>query len=296
MNPPTVKQTAILVATLLGLCTLVFAAVDVDAEINRLQTQFKNMKPPPELIGNLLQQIQSHCKNQRKIDQASLNNASKCVEQYMNETQLIDDVKKAVPDGKLDDVFRGMCLKWPKIRGCLKEFFVIIEDCWQKGDKVTKIVDESVKFFCGDDNDGSRIALFLAEGGFECLEKHGDGVKKCMADINEFEDIPEDPSQIKIPDPNNLAVTTDEICEKMEELATCTGKELKKCRDTTPENLVTSMLHFSSGQIGCNIKPVQTSNQRAGSVSASGSGSFSSEINTLVGWIVTSAVVAGVVL
>lgn len=35
MNPPTVKQTAILVATLLGLCTLVFAAVDVDAEINR---------------------------------------------------------------------------------------------------------------------------------------------------------------------------------------------------------------------------------------------------------------------
>lgn len=45
----------------------------------------------------------------------------------MNETQLIDDVKKAVPDGKLDDVFRGMCLKWPKVSRYILLLFIYPE-------------------------------------------------------------------------------------------------------------------------------------------------------------------------
>jgi hypothetical protein len=125
---------------------------------------------------------------------------------------------------------------------------------------------------------GGRIALFFADGGMTCLQEHGDGVKRCMGDINEFEnDVPVNP---QISD-----IKTEEICEKMQKMATCARTELKKCKDTTPENIVSSMLHSSGQTIGCKFaKPKSTS---------SVSSTSPSEINTLLGWVLTSLAAGG---
>ena len=80
------------------------------------------------------------------------------MDRNFNNTELEEDIREAIPAGKLDEVFHDMCIKWPKVKGCMKHFIDLIEDCWAKGDKVTKVMDSMVNFFCGDNNDGARIA------------------------------------------------------------------------------------------------------------------------------------------
>jgi hypothetical protein len=248
--------------------SVILAEVNVHEEINRLESHLEKMKPPPELIGSILEQFQQHCKSSRKVDEALLTNMSKCVEKYMNETQLITDIKKAVPEGQLDMVFHDTCLKWPKVKACMSEVFEIIDECWDRGDKVNKIVDEGIKFFCGDDNDGARIALFLAEGGMECLEKHGDHVKTCVEGKHDLPDVADGIPEL----PANLVPKKDDICQALNSLEECTSKELRHCKDPTPENLATSMIKYVAKAVECKVIERPMSNRSAGkSFSQSGS-------------------------
>lgn len=70
---------------------------------------------------------------------------------------------------------------------------------------MNKFFDEAVHFFCGDDNDGARIAMFLAEGGYNCLQQHGDAVKECVEEKQLFpEEIPELDSPLKVPEKEDI--------------------------------------------------------------------------------------------
>lgn len=51
-----------------------------------------------------------------------------------------------------------MCLKWPKVKSCLKPVLEIVEECWDNGTLVNTGLDSMVDFFCGKDNDGAYIA------------------------------------------------------------------------------------------------------------------------------------------
>lgn len=42
-------------------------------------------------------------------------NVSHCIEKYFNVSQVANDMREAVPEGKMDTVFRDMCIKWPKV-------------------------------------------------------------------------------------------------------------------------------------------------------------------------------------
>jgi len=231
--------------------------INVNEEIERVEGHLKTIKPTPELIGAVLQQLEQHChgKGTKKIDQTTLTNVSQCMEKHMNETQLISDIKKSIPEGQLDTVFHDTCLKWPKIKACMNDLFVVIDECWDGGDKVTKVVDEAIKFFCGDDDDGARIALFLAEGGMECLEQHGDHVKSCVESRQE-KNLAKLPDNLDggLPDLPDKLPGKDDICEALTDMMECTSKELRRCKDPTPENLATSMIRYVAKAVKCTIK------------------------------------------
>lgn len=38
------------------------------------------------------------------------------MEQYFNVSKVAADMRAAVPEGKMDDVFRDMCVKWPQVK------------------------------------------------------------------------------------------------------------------------------------------------------------------------------------
>lgn len=139
------------------------------------------------------------------------------------------------------------------------DFFDIVEDCWQKGNKVSKFVDEFVRFYCGDENNGERIAIFFAEGGFECIQTHGDEVKKCIEKKQDIAGIELNEESLSNIDLNDLAnkplplPKTDEICTNMEQLYECVSVEFRKCKDPTPENLMSSMLKQVSKALECKI-------------------------------------------
>ncbi|CAL8108915.1 unnamed protein product [Orchesella dallaii] len=228
----------------------------VISEIDKVETMIKTLKTPPELIDAVLKQVETHCKKNRTIDQSYLNNASKCMEGHLNITKIADDMRAAVPEGKMDTVFRDMCIKWPKVKGCLSEFFTIIDECWNKGDKVSKFVDEVVRFYCGDDNNGERIAIFFAEGGIDCVEKHGDDVKRCIEEKQDFEVNEESLQDLNAENLNELVSKVpkkDDICESIQQAQECTSVGLRKCKDPTPENLMTSMLMQVGKGLECKI-------------------------------------------
>lgn len=87
--------------------------------------------------------------------------------------------------------------------------------------------------------------MFLAEGGLNCLEKHGDTVRDC---INE----------------HNTEENQEDLCRSVETVSEC-AVTFKKCSDPTPENLISSMLRQVQKVMGC---PVTSEAYRSGSSGA----------------------------
>ena len=63
---------------------------------------------------------------------------------------------------------QDICTKWPNIRECIKNFIDIIDECWIDRDTLTKIIDSTVTFGCGENNDGARFSREL----LDCTVKH----------------------------------------------------------------------------------------------------------------------------
>lgn len=164
-----------------------------------------------------------------------------------------------------------MCYLRLQVKGCVKDFFDVVDECWQKGDKVSKFIDEAVKFYCGDDNGGERIAIFFAEGGLDCVQERGEEVKRCVEEKNGIdeetvheqlsgnpEDLTDAINKLKVPQ-------SDEICKKITELHECASIGLKKCKDPTPENLMTSMLRQVGKALECKVAELQRSDSQTSS-------------------------------
>lgn len=150
----------------------------------------------------------------------------------------------------------------------MRDFFDVVDDCWQKGDKVSRFIDEVVRFYCGEDNSGEKIAIFFAEGGLECLQTHGDEVKKCVEAKQDLEINEDTLSNLNNLDLNDLASKrvpkTDEICTSIEQLHECASLGLRKCKDPTPENLMTSMLMQVGKALECKVTDFKTRSPQTG--------------------------------
>ena len=106
-----------------------------------------------------------------------------CLRDQVNVTVLQDEIENAKPTGDLDVVFAKYCKKTPTVLDCVKEFTNVSELCLEEKEKdslkvVLNVSATLAEFVCH--KDGDRIAMFIAEGGVECLTNQKDGVQECF--------------------------------------------------------------------------------------------------------------------
>jgi len=154
------------------------------------------------------------------------------IEQEMNE-------KKA--SGDLDIVFKKYCGQpMTNLRRCLESFLEASHQCLKEEDRVglnvtMSMVDAAIDFACH--NSGDRMALFMAESGMECVEKHKDDMLTCLnrSVPSIFKD---DASSSRM----HFYVFQKENCAKGEAIIRCVEDSLLHCNDPTPSNLVHGLL------------------------------------------------------
>lgn len=178
-------------------------------------------------------------------------NARICIEKYVNFTTIEEELEEKKKTGSMDEVFSKYCKKWPDIKGCFDKAVSISRSCMDKKEedafnRTLDIINDLQEFMCY--KDGDRLAMFVAEGGVECMSERKDGVQEC---VNKT-------LGSRIPDADDLSVTnlpvmlfTDRDCDDFEEVRECVNHELEKCKDSTPANIVDAFFKFLKKQLPC---------------------------------------------
>jgi hypothetical protein len=152
--------------------------------------------------------------------------------------QEMDDKKTS---GDLDVVFKKYCGQpMTNLRRCLETFLQASHQCLKEEDRVglnvtMSMVDAAIDFACH--NSGDRMALFMAEAGMDCVEKHKDDMLTCLnrSVPSIFKD---DGSSTRM----HFYVFQKENCAKGEAIIRCVEDSLLHCQDPTPSNLVHGLL------------------------------------------------------
>ncbi|KAG8247844.1 Interferon- developmental regulator 1 [Homalodisca vitripennis] len=106
-----------------------------------------------------------------------------CFRHFVNYSQIKQEIELAKPTGNLDVVFRKYCRRSHQFRDCVTNFTETLEPCLspdERGSKQTFIdmLDSLIKFVCF--KEGRHIALFIAEGGPECLMSNEEKIQECL--------------------------------------------------------------------------------------------------------------------
>ncbi|XP_076756906.1 27 kDa hemolymph protein-like [Xylocopa sonorina] len=172
-----------------------------------------------------------------------------CLKSFVNLTQLEKEMGKYKLTGDLDLLFKNYCRKTPTLKKCVSNFTAAIDPCLESEEKengkiIRNITDSLLNFVCF--KEGDRIALFIAAQGPECLESKQQEMQNCAnRTIGHY--IPQiDPNNATLPGLNNLPslVLGASECADIMKLQTCVIKELEKCSDPTPANIVDSIFTF----------------------------------------------------
>lgn len=191
--------------------------------------------------------------------QAGKDELQECFKSLVNVTELQAEMEQAKPTGDLDTVFRKYCRKSPQFQQCVTNFTALIEPCLNEEEKENKdliqnITDSILKFVCF--KEGDRIALFIAEGGPECLSANQDAIQTC-ANQTFTKNLPKETLSV-----DNLPslVFGEEQCRDMTDLQDCVVKALETCSEPTPANIVDSMFNFVRKMTPCS--KFKTTSQR----------------------------------
>lgn len=176
--------------------------------------------------------------------QNAKNELMDCVQNLINITELQQKVEDAKPVGKLDEVSREYCHKSPVLKNCIQNFTDSVEGCLEEAEKESvrttlNVTNAILDFVCH--KQGDRIALFIAEGGQDCLNKTSTEIQECMnSTLGKL--VPQEKSNLEsLPQ----LVLGEKECRVMQDMQTCTVNVMeKKCSEPTPANIVESMFKF----------------------------------------------------
>jgi len=182
--------------------------------------------------------------------EAGRDELQECIMSLVNVTELQAEMEQAKPTGDLDSVFRKYCRRSPQFQQCVNNFTLLIEPCLNEEEKENKkliqnITDSILKFVCY--KEGDRIALFIAEGGPECLSANQEAIQNC-ANKTITKNLPKETLSV-----DNLPslVFGEEQCRDMADLQKCVVKALESCSEPTPANIVDSMFNFVRKMTPC---------------------------------------------
>ncbi|KAK6637628.1 hypothetical protein RUM44_008050 [Polyplax serrata] len=204
------------------------------------------------------------------------NEATECIKGLVDINQLQEEMEKAKPTGDLDSVFKKYCKKTPEFKGCVSTFTDSLKPCLEEEEKqgmatVLNVTEQLAEFICY--KEGDRIALFIAEGGPECLESSKDDVWKCVETV--FKKHIPNTEEVTIND-IPLLLFKAEQCKDFHNLQTCVVKQLEKCKEPTPANIIDSLFNFVKKATPCaSYKFVDESVEAANKSQAGRTSSFS---------------------
>ncbi|XP_015521684.1 27 kDa hemolymph protein-like isoform X1 [Neodiprion pinetum] len=191
-------------------------------------------------------------------------NLMECVTPLINFTQLEAEMAEATPKGDLDVVFKKYCGKIPDLKACVTQASNLTKPCLEAEERQSinmfhNVTDALLGFIC--DNEGDRIAMFLAAGGRECFNNSRQAIEKCandtlkthlsIANLNQTGLSPLD----SIP----LLILDADKCRDIEKFQNCTVRVLEECKDPTPANVFDSLVNFAMRSTPCNPAPVSNS-------------------------------------
>jgi len=172
-----------------------------------------------------------------------------CLQGLVDVETLKNEVEEAKKTGSMDEVFGKYCAKRPIVANCVRNFTDTISLCMEDAEKqalniTLEIVKQLGEFICF--KDGDRIAMFVAEGGVECIKDHAEGIKNC---VNKTFKIETEINTNALP---NLLIDKKK-CDDLGKLQACVVEELEKCKDSTPANIVDALFRFVK-KSACNTK------------------------------------------
>lgn len=176
---------------------------------------------------------------------AAKDSMEQCFKSLVNFTKLQSEMEKNKPTGDLDIVFKNYCRKAPTLKRCVSEFTAAVEPCLEPEEKENKriiqnITDSLLDFVCY--KEGDRIALFISADGPECLESKSNELQHCAnTTFGSYM-----PVSGALPGLDNLPplVLGEKECADISKLQSCVVRELEKCNDPTPANIVDSIFNF----------------------------------------------------
>ncbi|KAK1117575.1 hypothetical protein K0M31_016608 [Melipona bicolor] len=172
-----------------------------------------------------------------------------CLTSFVNFTQLEKEMEQYKPTGDLDIVFKRYCQKTPILKQCVRNFTTGLEPCLEAKERENKeiiqnITNSLLNFVCY--KEGDRIALFIAANGPECLRSKQQETLQCINSTlgNYMPQLEPNSDSLKTIDSLPFLVLGNKECTDMSKLQTCVVKELEKCSDPTPANIVDSIFNF----------------------------------------------------
>uniref|UniRef100_A0A1B6GKM1 27 kDa hemolymph protein n=1 Tax=Cuerna arida TaxID=1464854 RepID=A0A1B6GKM1_9HEMI len=167
-----------------------------------------------------------------------------CLRKLINYTEIKIEIEQAKPTGDLDVVFKKYCRKSPQLRYCVSNFTEGIEPCLSPEERYMKqtilnITDALIRFICY--KEGERIALFIAEGGPECLKDNQDKIVQCFnSTFSHYI-----PKEVAAEQKEALLFQLGEKeCRDISKLERCVVEHLEKCSEPTPSNVVESLITY----------------------------------------------------
>ncbi|KAK5644384.1 hypothetical protein RI129_005684 [Pyrocoelia pectoralis] len=159
--------------------------------------------------------------------------------------QEIEEKRKT---GSMDEVFKKYCDMRPEFFTYSHKLNDAIESCLTDSEKPVfklgvNISESLMDFIC--EKDGDRVAMFIAEKGFECITSQQENLQKCTSDIitkntpTSFNAIPA------------LTQVTKEQCNEYQTFQKCVVTTLEGCAEKTPANIVEAFFKFVYKLIQC---------------------------------------------
>uniref|UniRef100_A0A1B0B9B6 Uncharacterized protein n=1 Tax=Glossina palpalis gambiensis TaxID=67801 RepID=A0A1B0B9B6_9MUSC len=162
-----------------------------------------------------------------------------CLNGYLNFTKLQTELSNGDSRNNLKPVFSEYCRKKVDLTKCIENFSKELTPCLDKNDRELqkdsmRMIGKLFQFLCL--NNGNQIALFITNGGPECVERHYKDIDKCIKPhIKEFDRPP----------------FTIKKCKNVNDMEKCILNKLNTCPNKTAANIVQGLFRHMKKDTMC---------------------------------------------